>query len=119
MLSSLPIFGQQLQKPFEVIFNNVDSSYFTEDGSRMHEFTMPLHRAFDVMDMFEAMQCETCHVIKGHRNYIKYLKQNYPHRQNKKLDKGVFGHLDCIVDGYLVMMWMDKDYAFGMITSIE
>jgi hypothetical protein len=35
----------------------------------------------------------------------------------KKNDKKVYGHLDCECDGYLIMMWMYPDYAFGMIAK--
>ncbi len=116
-LAVTPLFGQQKEQALEILLNNVDSTYFSEDGNRWYEITMPLHRAFKVMDLVEAdTTCKECIIIKGSKNYRRYVKENYPFR---KVNKGTFGHLDATINGHLVMMWMDKDYAFAMVTFLN
>ena len=116
-LAVTPLFGQQKEQALEILFKNVDSSYFDADGNRWFEITMPLRRAFEVMDLVEAdTTCKECILIKGSKNYRRYVKENYPGR---KTEKHVFGHLDAMINGHLVMMWMDKDYAFAMVTFLN
>ncbi len=43
-LAVTPLFGQQKEQALEILFKNVDSSYFDADGNRWFEITMPLHR---------------------------------------------------------------------------
>ena len=117
VLAVTPLFGHQKEQALKILFNNVDSSYFDADGNRWFEITMPLHRAFEVMDLVEAdTTCIECVLIKGSKNYKHYVKEQYPGR---KYEKHVFGHLDAIINGHLVMMWMSKDYAFALITILN
>jgi hypothetical protein len=109
-------FAQQKNRAMHIIFQNVDTTYFDEEGFRWHEFSMPLHRAFKVNDLLESdTSLKECDVIKGHKAYLKYMKVNYPEIKIGKLDKGVFGYLDCTCDDYLILMWMRNDYAKGLM----
>lgn len=111
-------FAQSKNQALHIIFQNVDSTYFDEQGFRWYEFSMPLHRAFKVNDLFEAdTSLKECYVVKGHKEYLKYLKTNHPDIKKGKMDRGVFGYLDCKCDGYLVLMWMSKDYANGVMVA--
>jgi hypothetical protein len=118
-LAVTPLFGQQKEQAMHIIFQNVDSTYFDAEGNRWMEFSMPLMRAYKVMDLFEAdTTCTECLFIKGNKDYRKYLKLNYPELKATKTDKKVVGHLDAVINGTLVMMWIHEDYAMGMITLI-
>jgi hypothetical protein len=111
-------FAQQKNQALQIIFQNVDTSYFDENGTRWQEFSLLPSRAFKVNDLLESdTTLKDCYVIKGGKNYRKYVKENYPYIRLKKNDKKVYGHLDCECDGYLIMMWMYPDYAFGMIAK--
>jgi hypothetical protein len=118
-LAVTPLFGQQKEQAMHIISQNVDSTYFDAEGNRWMEFSMPILRAYKVMDLFEAdTTCTECLFIKGNKDYRKYLKLNYPELKATKTDKKVVGHLDAVINGILVMMWMHDDYAMGMITLI-
>jgi hypothetical protein len=117
---SVGAFAQQKNQALHIIFQNVDTTYFDESGIRWQEFSMPLHRAFKVNDLFEGdTTLKECFVIKGSKEYKKYVKETYPDMKPGKGDKKVFGHLDCECDNYLILMWMYDDYAFGMIATMQ
>ena len=113
-------FAQQKNQAVHIILQNVDTTYFDENGTRWQEFSLIPSKAFKVNDLFEAdTTLKDCYVIKGAKNYRKYVKENYPDVKLSKTDKKVYGHLDCECDGYLIMMWMYPDYSFGMITNLS
>jgi hypothetical protein len=117
---SVGAFAQQKNQALHIIFQNVDTTYFDESGTRWQEFSMPLHRAFKVNDLFESdTTLKDCFVIKGEKQYKKYVKETYPDMKRAKADKKVFGHLDCECDNYLILMWMYDNYAFGMIATLH
>jgi hypothetical protein len=119
-LAVTPLFAQQKEQAMHIIFQNVDSTYFDSEGNRWMEFSMPLMRAYKVMDLIEAdTTCTECVFVKGNKDYRKYLKINFPDLKVTKIDKKVIGYLDAIIDGTLVMMWMHDDYAMGMITTTQ
>ena len=112
-------FAQSKNQALHIIFQNIDTTYFDEYGVRWQEFSLVLSKAFKVNDLFEAdTTLKDCHVIKGTKNYRKYVRENYPELKLTKNDKKVYGHLDCECDGYLIMMWMYPDYSLGMITNL-
>ncbi len=112
-------FGQNKQEALRILSNNVDSTYFDESGSRWFEFTLPILRAYKVNDLLLSDTTLTnCNLIKGQKEYKKYVKANYPDLPFTKQEKKVIGHLDCECDGYLIMMWMYNEHAFGMMTTI-
>jgi hypothetical protein len=116
-LAVTPLFGQQKEQAMEILFKNVDSTYFGEDGTRWFECNLPLMRAYKVMDLFEAdTTCNECAVIRGKKEFKAYLREYYPQLRDKKLEKRVVGHFDGEVNGYLVMLWMYNEYAFAMLT---
>lgn len=115
-LSVTPMFAQSKEKALHIMYQNTDSTYFTEDGVRWNEFTLPLLRAYKVMDLMEADTTCDCDIIKGHKNYMRYLKDNQIEKV-KKYDKKVIGHLDCMINDSYVLMWMTNDDAFGMIAQ--
>ena len=116
-LAVTPLFAQQKEQALEILLNNVDSTYFDEDGNRWFEISLTSNRAFKVMDLIEAdTTCKECTIIKGRKNYKHYIKEQYPGRT---YNKDVFGHLDAIINGYLVMMWMDNNFNFALVTFID
>jgi hypothetical protein len=116
LFGTTALFGQNKEKALHILFQNVDSTYFTEDGNRWFEFSLPPNRAFKIMDLVESdTTCTECIFVKGKKNYKRYVKEEYPGR---KYDKSVFGHMDAIINGHLVMMWMYDEYTFGMITVL-
>jgi hypothetical protein len=116
---TINLFGQQKLEALRIISNNVDSTYFDENGSRWFEFTLPILRAYKVNDLLLSDTTLTnCYLIKGNKDYKKYVKANYPGLPFTKEDKKVIGHLDCECYDYIIMMWMYNDYAFGMMTII-
>jgi hypothetical protein len=111
-------FGQSKNQALHIIFQNIDTTYFDESGTRWQEFSLLPSRAFRVNDLFEAdTTLKDCFVIKGSKEYRKYVKENYPSLKMTKNDKRVYGHLDCDCDNYIILMWMYPDYAFGMIAT--
>ena len=111
-------FAQSKNQALHIIFQNIDTTYFDEEGTRWQEFSLLPSRAFRVNDLFEAdTTLKDCFVIKGKKNYIKYVKENYPDIKISKNDRKVYGHLDCDCDDYIILMWMYPDYAFGMIAT--
>lgn len=113
---SLSAFAQQKNLALHIIFSNVDTTYFDQEGTRWQEFSLVPTKAFKVNDLFEAdTTLENCYVVKGNKNYRRYVKDNYPGLKLTKQDKKIYGHLDCECDGYLVMMWMYPDYAMGLV----
>jgi hypothetical protein len=115
---SVNLYGQQKNQAIHIILQNVDTSYFDESGTRWQEFSLIPSKAFKVNDLFESdTTLKDCYVIKGAKNYRKYVKENYTDIKLSKNDKKVYGHLDCECDGYL--MWMYPDYSFGMIANLS
>ena len=111
-------FAQSKNQALHIIFQNIDTTYFDQQGFRWYEFSMPLLRSYKVNDLFEAdTTLKDCNVVKGHKEYLKYLKTNYPGIKKTKMDKKVIGHLDCNCDNYLVLMWMYDDYSMGIIST--
>ena len=111
-------FAQSKNQALHIIFQNIDTTYFDEGGTRWQEFSLLPSRAFRVNDLLEAdTTLKECFVIKGNKNYIKYVKENYPDIKISKNDKRVYGHLDCECDNYIILMWMYPDYAFGMVAT--
>jgi len=116
---SVGVFAQQKNQALHIIFQNVDTTYFDENGTRWHEFSMPLNRAYKVNDLFESdTTLKECFVVKGSRAYKNYIKENYPGKKPYKREMKVFGHLDCVCDNYLILMWMYDDYVFGMVATL-
>jgi hypothetical protein len=118
-LSASSLFAQQItdvKSATQSMFNNVDTSYIDSEGMRWQEFVIPLLRAYDVMDAFEADTTCNCAVIKGHKNYMNYIRVN-GYKINRKYDKKVIGHLSCNLKEYNIMMWMFEYDAFGMIVT--
>ena len=116
-LAVTPLFGQQKEQALEILFKNVDSTYFDAGGTHWSEINLPIMRAYKVVDLFEAdTTCKECIIIKGNKEFKTYLKQSYPELRDKKLEKRVIGHFDGEVNGYLVMLWMYNEYAFAMLT---
>jgi hypothetical protein len=118
-LSASSLFAQQItdvKSATQSMFNNVDTSYIDSEGMRWQEFTIPLLRAYDVMDVFEADTTCNCDVIKGHKNYMSYIRTN-GYKIDRKYDKRVIGHLSCNLKEYNIMMWMFEYDAFGMIVT--
>ena len=118
-LSASSLFAQQItdvKSATQSMFNNVDTSYIDSEGMRWQEFVIPLLRAYDVMDAFEADTTCNCAVIKGHKNYMSYIRTN-GYKINRKYDKRVIGHLSCNLKEYNIMMWMFEYDAFGMIVT--
>jgi len=112
-------FAQSKNQALHIIFQNIDTTYFDESGTRWQEFTLIPTKAFKVNDLLVSDTTLTnCYVVKGGKNYRKYVKENYPGLKMTKMDRKVYGHLDCECDGYLVMMWMYPDYAMGLIGTI-
>ena len=117
---SVGAFAQQKNQALHIIFQNVDTTYFDESGTRWQEFSMPLHRAFKVNGLFESdTTLKECFVIKGSKEYKKYIKETYPGMKPYRREQKVFGHLDCECDDYLILMWMYDNYAFGMIATLQ
>jgi hypothetical protein len=111
-------FAQSKNQALHIIFQNIDTTYFDEGGTRWQEFSLLPSRAFRVNDLLEAdTTLKECFVIKGNKNYIKYVKENYPDIKISKNDRKVYGHLDCECDNYIILMWMYPDYAFGMVAT--
>jgi hypothetical protein len=111
-------FAQSKNQALHIIFQNIDTTYFDEGGTRWQEFSLLPSRAFRVNDLFESdTTLKNCFVIKGNKNYIKYVKENYPDIKISKNDRKVYGHLDCECDNYIILMWMYPDYAFGMVAT--
>jgi hypothetical protein len=111
-------FAQSKNQALHIIFQNIDTTYFDESGTRWQEFSLLPSRAFRVNDLLEAdTTLKECFVIKGNKNYIKYVKENYPDIKISKNDRKVYGHLDCECDNYIILMWMYPDYAFGMVAT--
>jgi hypothetical protein len=111
-------FAQSKNQALHIIFQNVDTTYFDESGTRWQEFSLLPSRSFRVNDLLEAdTTLKDCFVIKGSKNYIKYVKENYPDIKIKKNDRKVYGHLDCECGNYIILMWMYPDYAFGMVAT--
>lgn len=111
-------FGQSKNQALHIIFQNIDTTYFDESGTRWQEFSLLSSRAFRVNDLFEAdTTLKECFVIKGSKNYIKYVKENYPEIKITKNDRKVYGHLDCECGNYIILMWMYPDYSFGMVST--
>ena len=118
-LSASSLFAQQItdvKSATQSMFNNVDTSYIDSEGMRWQEFVIPILRAYDVMDAFEADTTCNCAVIKGHKNYMSYIRTN-GYKINRKYDKKVIGHLSCNLKEYNIMMWMFEYDAFGMIVT--
>ena len=115
-LFSLPLFGQEKNRAIHILFQNVDTSYFDSDGVHWNEFTLPILRSYTVMDLYEADTTCNCDIIKGHRNYMKYIRKE-GYKISRKYDKNVIGHLSCNSDAYQITMWMFKNDAFGFIVS--
>jgi hypothetical protein len=115
---SVGAFAQQKNQALHIIFQNVDTTYFDEGGTRWQEFSLLPSRAFKVNDLLEAdTTLKECFVIKGNKNYIKYVKENYPEIKISKNDRKIYGHLDCECGNYIILMWMYPDYAFGMVAT--
>ena len=111
-------FAQSKNQALHIIFQNVDTTYFDESGTRWQEFSLLPSRAFRVNDLLDAdTTLKDCFVIKGNKNYIKYVKENYPDIKIKKNDRKIYGQLDCECDNYIILMWMYPDYAFGMVAT--
>ena len=111
-------FAQSKNQALHIIFQNVDTTYFDNTGSRWQEFSILPNKAFKVNDFFEAdTTLKDCFVIKGSKEYRKYIKENYPSFKLTKDDKKVYAHLDCECENYIILMWMYPEYAFGMITT--
>jgi hypothetical protein len=111
-------FAQSKNQALHIIFQNIDTTYFDEGGTRWQEFSLLPSRAFRVNDLLEAdTTLKECFVIKGNKNYIKYVKENYPEIKITKNDRKVYGHLDCECGNYIILMWMYPDYAFGMVAT--
>ena len=111
-------FAQSKNQALHIIFQNVDTTYFDESGTRWQEFSLLPSRAFRVNDLLDAdTTLKDCFVIKGNKNYIKYVKENYPDIKINKNDRKVYGHLDCECGNYIILMWMYPDYAFGMVAT--
>jgi hypothetical protein len=118
-LSASSLFAQQItdvKSATQSMFNNVDTSYIDSEGVRWQEFVIPILRAYDVMDVFEADTTCNCDVIKGHKNYMSYIRTN-GYKIDRKYDKRVIGHLSCNLKEYNIMMWMFEYDAFGMIVT--
>jgi len=111
-------FAQSKNQALHIIFQNVDTTYFDESGTRWQEFSLLPSKAFMVNDLLEDdTTLKDCFVIKGNKNYIKHVKENYPDIKISKTDRKVYGHLDCECDNYFILMWMYPDYAFGMVAT--
>jgi hypothetical protein len=120
VIFSVGAFAQQKNQALHIVFKNVDTTYFDESGTRWQEFSMPLHRAFKVNDLFESdTTLKECFVVKGPKEFKKYVKENYPGLKPNRGKQKIFGHLDCECDDYLILMWMFDTHAFGMITSLN
>jgi hypothetical protein len=118
LLSTTTLFGQNKEKAMHILFQNVDSTYFSEDGARWFECTLPSMRAYKVMDLFESdSTCKDCAIVKGKKEFKAYLREYYPQLRDKKMEKRVVAHFDGEVNGYLVMIWMYNEYAFAMLTT--
>ena len=116
---SVGAFAQQKDQAIEIILANVDSSYFDENGTRWHEFSLTLNKAFKVNDLFESdTTLKECFVVKGSRAYKKFIKENYPGMKPYRREQKVFGHLDCVCDNYLILIWMYDSHAFGMMATL-
>lgn len=115
-LAALPAFGQQHKQAMDMIQCGIDTSYFVEDGRRWFEFSLPVLRAYKVMDLCKADTTINFDVVEGHKEYMKYIKYNGLTRM-KKYDRKVIGHLVGTTEDYYIVMWMFKDDAFGMLVS--
>jgi len=113
------LFAQQIidvKSATESMINNVDTSYIDSEGFRWQEFSLPILRAYSIMDAFEADTTCNCDLIKGNKNYMSYLKEK-KYKLSRKFDRNVIGHLSCNLKDYQITMWMFKDNAFGVITT--
>jgi hypothetical protein len=100
------------------MFQNTDTSYFDEAGYRWYEFSMPVLRGYEIMDLVEKDENKgpNCVQIKGSKDYRKYMKVEYPFIKMKKFDKKIIGYMDCNIQDYMILMWMDEYYAYGIMT---
>ena len=102
-------------KALRLILQNVDTTFFDEEGYRWYEFSMPTHRAFMVMDLIEeGGTSESCFQIKSSKEYRRYIKYN--NQKLNKFDRKVFAYLDCSVGEHLITMLMTDDIAYGFVT---
>lgn len=115
-LAALPAFGQQHKQAMDMIQCGIDTSYFAEDGRRWFEFSMPILRAYKVMDLCDADTTINFDVVEGHKEYMKYIKYNGLTRK-EKFDRKVIGHLVGTTEDYYIVMWMFDDHAFGILVS--
>lgn len=104
----------QHEKAMDILRCNVDSSYFDEQGMRWFEFTLPIMRAYKVVDLFDAdTVLRDFDIVKGNKEYLAYIKASNI-TPVKKYDKKVITHLSGYVEDYYLMLWMYENYAFGM-----
>jgi hypothetical protein len=119
LVFTTPLIAQQKEKAIHLLFQNVDTSYFDEDGYRWHEFSMPIYRTYTVMELFSRDTTCNCDVLWTHKDYIKYLKVNDLKRV-KGYDRKVDSHLVCDnVDNYFIILWLSNGNTFGMIRNIK
>ena len=118
LFGTTALFGQNKEKALHILFQNVDTTYFSEDGTRWFECTLPTMRTYKVMDLFESdTTCKECVIVKGKKEFKAHLRAYYPELRDKKMEKRVVAHFDGEVNGYLVMIWMYNEYAFAMLTA--
>lgn len=112
-----PVFGQNKEKAMDIILCGVDTSYIEKENFRIQEFSLTPKKYYKVMDLMESDTTCDCLFIKGHKNYIQYVKLSYDGGV-KKFDKHVIAMMHCTFeDEYFVTMWMFENEAFGFTDS--
>ena len=113
-----PVFGQNKERALDIIVCGVDTSYIEKENFRVQEFSLTPRKYYKVMDLMESDTTCDCIFIKGHKNYIEYVKLNYEGGIRKGFDKHVIGMMHCVFeDEYFVTMWMFRNEAFGFTDS--
>lgn len=113
-----PLFGQNRERALDIIACGVDTSYIEKENFRVQEFSLTPRKYYKVMDLMESDSTCDCIFIKGHRNYIRYVKLNYEGGIKREFDKHVIGMMDCVFkDEFFVTMWMFDNEAFGFTDS--
>ena len=112
----IPLFGQNKERALDIITCGVDTSYIKMENYRVQEFSLTPRKYYKVMDLMESDTTCDCIFIKGHRNYIQYVRMNYD--GVRKFDKHVIAMMSCTFkDEYFVYMWMFENEAFGFTDS--
>lgn len=102
-------------RALHLILQNVDTTFFDEEGYRWYEFSMPNLRAFKIMNLIEeGGTSEFCLQIKSLKEYKRYIKYN--NQKLNKFDRKVFAYLDCNVGEHVITMWMTDDISYGFVT---